>query len=50
MTCLRDLTAPDGTRLRWWDNEVSGGRPVVVANGLGASPAAWPFLDDPAGR
>jgi 3-oxoadipate enol-lactonase len=50
VTRLRDLTARDGTRLRWWDNEVTGGQPVVVSNGLGASPAAWPFLDDPAGR
>lgn len=46
MPRLDDVVAPDGTRIRWWDN----GRPddswppVVISNGLGASPAAWPFL------
>lgn len=49
---MYDVVASDGTRLRWWDNGfptggVSGHElPVVVSNGLGASPAAWPFLAD----
>jgi pimeloyl-ACP methyl ester carboxylesterase len=38
-----DVLAPDGTRLRRWDNGAAG-VPVVVSNGLGASPKAWPFL------
>lgn len=38
-----DVTATDGTRLRGWDNGATG-VPVVLSNGLGASPAAWPFL------
>lgn len=46
MARLDDVVAPDGTRIRWWDNGCSGdgGVPVVISNGLGASPAAWPFL------
>ncbi|GLZ45529.1 alpha/beta hydrolase [Actinomycetospora sp. NBRC 106375] len=40
---VEDVTARDGTRLRRWDNGAAG-VPVVVSNGLGASPAAWPFL------
>jgi 3-oxoadipate enol-lactonase len=46
MARLDDVVAPDGTRIRWWDNECAGdaGPPVVISNGLGASPAAWPFL------
>lgn len=46
MPRLDDVVAPDGTRIRWWDNECPGdsGPPVVISNGLGASPAAWPFL------
>ena len=49
MSRLHDVVAVDGTRLRWWDNGATGAAgelPVVVSNGLGASPAAWPFLDD----
>lgn len=38
-----DVLAPDGTHLRRWDNGAAGA-PVVVSNGLGASPRAWPFL------
>ena len=38
-----DLLARDGTLLRRWDNGAQG-VPVVVSNGLGASPTAWPFL------
>ncbi len=46
MPRLDDVVAPDGTRIRWWDNGCAGdaGMPVVISNGLGASPAAWPFL------
>ncbi|GAA4901684.1 pimeloyl-ACP methyl ester carboxylesterase [Actinomycetospora succinea] len=45
-------TAPPGTRssdgtwIRTWDNEVAG-LPVVISNGLGAPPSAWPLLADP---
>ena len=48
MARLHDVVASDGTRLCWWDNEATTGTPVVISNGLGASPAAWPFLDAPA--
>ena len=46
MARLDDVVALDGTRIRWWDNGCAGdsGPPVVISNGLGASPAAWPFL------
>jgi pimeloyl-ACP methyl ester carboxylesterase len=46
MAHLDDVVAPDGTRIRWWDNGLPAGSgvPVVISNGLGASPAAWPFL------
>ena len=46
MTHLDDVVAPDGTRIRWWDNgrPAGSGVPVDISNGLGASPAAWPFL------
>lgn len=52
MSRLHDVVALDGTRLCWWDNEITAGTPVVISNGLGASPAAWPFLDAhaPGGR
>lgn len=40
---VEDLLAPDGTLLRRWDNGAAG-VPVVLSNGLGASPTAWPFL------
>ena len=49
MSRLDEVVAPDGTRLCWWDNDVVGGTPVVISNGLGASPAAWPFLGGPRG-
>ncbi|GLZ50463.1 alpha/beta hydrolase [Actinomycetospora sp. NBRC 106378] len=46
MPHLDDVVAPDGTRIRWWDNGCVGrpGPDVVISNGLGASPAAWPWL------
>jgi pimeloyl-ACP methyl ester carboxylesterase len=43
---LDDVRSADGTRLRRWDNGEPG-TPVVISNGLGASPAAWPFLQGP---
>ena len=43
---LDDVVASDGTRLRMWDNGAPG-TPVVISNGLGASPTAWSFLADP---
>ena len=36
-----DLTSSDGTVLRAWRNDASG-PPVIVSNGLGAVPEAWP--------
>ncbi len=45
MAHLDDVVAADGTRIRWWDNGAAeSGVPVVISNGLGASPAAWAFL------
>ncbi|MFC5138336.1 alpha/beta fold hydrolase [Actinomycetospora rhizophila] len=38
----------DGTWIRTWDNECVG-LPVVISNGLGAPPSAWPLLADPDG-
>ncbi|MEJ2861360.1 alpha/beta fold hydrolase [Actinomycetospora flava] len=43
---VEDVLARDGTRLRRWDNDAAG-VPVVISNGLGASPTAWPFLHGP---
>jgi 3-oxoadipate enol-lactonase len=43
---VEDVLARDGTRLRRWDNGAAG-VPVVVSNGLGASPTAWTFLHGP---
>lgn len=43
---VEDLLARDGTRLRRWDNDAAGA-PVVISNGLGASPTAWPLLHGP---
>ncbi|CAA9285849.1 MAG: hypothetical protein AVDCRST_MAG54-4025 [uncultured Actinomycetospora sp.] len=36
----------DGTWVRTWDNGGSG-YPVVISNGMGAPPSAWPLLADP---
>jgi pimeloyl-ACP methyl ester carboxylesterase len=38
-----DYPSADGTRLRGWTNGGTG-VPVVVANGLGSPPEAWPAL------
>jgi pimeloyl-ACP methyl ester carboxylesterase len=40
------FTSADGTRLRGWRNHQSG-MPVVIANGLGSIPEAWPTLMAP---
>jgi len=41
-----DVISADGTRLRAWDNGVEGPT-VLLCNGLGTSPYAWPALLDP---
>ena len=38
-----DVTSADGTRLRAWTNDVDG-PPVLLCNGLGTNPFAWPAL------
>ena len=39
----RRVSAPDGTVLRAWSNE-GNGPAVLLCNGLGAPPQAWPGL------
>lgn len=41
-----DVTSGDGTRLRAWTNDASGPG-VLLCNGLGTGPHAWPSLLDP---
>lgn len=41
------VTAADGTRLQAWTNDVDGPT-VLLCNGLGTNPYAWPALLDPA--
>ena len=42
-----DLIAGDGTRLVAWSNGHDEGMPVLVCNGMGVPPEAWPrLLDD----
>ena len=41
-----DVTSTDGTRLRAWTNDVDGPT-VLLCNGLGTNPFAWPALLDP---
>jgi pimeloyl-ACP methyl ester carboxylesterase len=38
-----DVVSADGTRLRAWRNDQPG-VPLVIANGLGTTPEAWPAL------
>ena len=48
---FRDVLSDDGTLLRAWTNDPEGlidGPTVVLCNGLGTSPYAWPALLDPA--
>jgi pimeloyl-ACP methyl ester carboxylesterase len=40
------VTSRDGTWVRTWDNGGTG-YPVVISNGMGAPPSAWPLLADP---
>lgn len=40
------VTSADGTRLRAWTNDVEGPT-VLLCNGLGTNPYAWPGLLDP---
>ncbi len=42
-----DVVSLDGTRLRAWTNDVDGPT-VLLCNGLGTNPYAWPALLDPA--
>lgn len=47
---FEDILSDDGTRLRAWSNDPHGaiaGPTVVLCNGLGTSPWAWPALLDP---
>jgi pimeloyl-ACP methyl ester carboxylesterase len=40
-----DFVSGDGTRLRGWrSRDDTGGVPVVISNGLGTPPTAWPAL------
>jgi pimeloyl-ACP methyl ester carboxylesterase len=41
-----DVTSSDGTRLRAWTNDVEGPT-VLLCNGLGTNPYAWPALLKP---
>ena len=43
---LFDLTAADGTRLTAWRNRAEEGPRVLVCNGMGVPPQAWPRLID----
>lgn len=44
---FHDVVSADGTRLRAWDNGAEGPT-VLLCNGLGTNPWAWPALLDPA--
>ncbi len=47
---FEDVLSDDGTRIRTWTNDLDGARnrpTVVLFNGLGTSPYAWPALLDP---
>lgn len=41
-----DVISADGTRLRGWTNDAQGPT-VLLCNGLGTNPYAWPALSDP---
>lgn len=43
---LFDVVSDDGTRLRAWTNNATGPT-VLLCNGLGTNPYAWPALLDP---
>ncbi|MCH9815994.1 MAG: alpha/beta hydrolase [Actinomycetia bacterium] len=42
-----ELIAQDGTKLVAWKNHNTDGPPVLVCNGMGVPPEAWPRLLDP---
>ncbi|NYD42524.1 alpha/beta fold hydrolase [Nocardioides panaciterrulae] len=47
---FQDIRSDDGTHLRAWTNDPAGridGPTVVLCNGLGTNPWAWPALLDP---
>ena len=46
MSSYSKVHAVDGTVLRAWTNDGTG-IPVVISNGLGASPTAWPAIAAP---
>ena len=46
MATTFEFTSADGTVLRGWRQD-GGGRPLVIANGLGTIPEAWPALVRP---
>ena len=46
MSSYSKVRAADGTLLRAWTNDGTGA-PVVISNGLGASPTAWPAIVAP---
>ncbi len=46
MSSYSTVRAEDGTLLRAWTNDGTG-VPVVISNGLGASPTAWPTIVAP---
>ncbi len=43
---FHDVTSADGTRLRAWSNDAEGPT-VLISNGLGTNPYAWPSLLSP---
>jgi pimeloyl-ACP methyl ester carboxylesterase len=45
MASTFDFPSADGTRIVGWRNNGEG-PPVVISNGLGTSPAAWPTVTD----
>jgi pimeloyl-ACP methyl ester carboxylesterase len=44
--CYYTVTSQDGTQLQAWTNDVAGPT-VLLCNGLGTNPYAWPALLDP---
>jgi pimeloyl-ACP methyl ester carboxylesterase len=47
MSTTFEVTSSDGTRIRCWRSDAPG-IPLVIANGLGTIPEAWPRLIDEA--
>jgi pimeloyl-ACP methyl ester carboxylesterase len=42
-----DFHSADGTRVVGWRNDAEGAVPVVISNGLGTPPSAWPTITAP---